>query len=95
MKQSWCNTGASDLNLAKETVSQKTGYVIITIVIIAKGTLHCKWKKKKKKVSHYLLTLMRIENLVKFRSPLNICGPSLQNSVAAFFWITEVDGDLF
>ena len=85
MKQSWCNTGASDLNLAKETVSQKTGYFIITIVIIAKGTLHCKWKKKKKNLSDYISTHMGIENWGKFRSPLNICGPSLQNSVAAFF----------
>ena len=38
---------------------------------------------------------MPMESLVKFHSPKNISGASQQNSIAAFSWRTEVDGDLF
>ena len=36
-----------------------------------------------------------MESQVKFRSPQNISGASQQNSVAAFSYKTEIDGDVF
>ena len=36
-----------------------------------------------------------MEDLLKFHNPQNTSGGSKQNSVAAFSWATEEEGDLF
>ena len=50
---------------------------------------------QKLKFSHYLLTPMLMESLVKFDSPQNISRASQRNTVAAFFLTAEVAEDLF